>query len=300
MTGSLGMFHSVEGTGLADRASLCRFVQGLPPGFAITKFGESEIAAELEAYSQEAFAQFAAHPSDYTHLRIKGFKLNHFTSPNGSRGDLLVQPTARSQSKSLEAADLAWEALIPDARGFAYQYSSYPAEPSDPRYGRPDSESLNRFGMVVYAEVRDPETGRSEPVGGLDVNLLGKLDLLPGLTYRAALGRETLAHFRLTPDELAAVCHEVTEGEAADGTPIWRVQVRPDPWDWEDSLARQRRLNRPDVFFDIGPMRERFVEPVVLADPGAFDSIDEEVRSWALEHFPEPATRRLRAAGTSG
>lgn len=279
MAEQLRIHQSVENTALSTRHAFCEFVEALPKPFAIKKFGDSELPSEMETFDKKSlssYTDFKAVDDDYTHLRCTGLALSHLVEDQGS-ATILGEPIGRTEAKILSAADDLWANLIPDGQAFTYQYSSYAASLSDPRYGQADSEYVNRFSMVVETMIRDKTTGALRPSGGPSLAPLLYLDLLPGLTYRVALGSEALQKYKIEKEELEAVCHKVEERKAANGDAILACTVRPDPFDWRDSLERQRKLNRPDVFFDIEPLRRAFSEPLIQDDVMDPDAVIAEV-----------------------
>jgi len=293
----IGIFHVIEGCLLNDRQSLSNFIEILPDDFAITKYGESEISSELDkfsGYNSESYRHFLRIKSDYTHFRMKSFSFNWMLHEEDKEAWVFFSANARSFAQKHKKMGQAWADFSPDSHGFSYQYLGFAASVSDPKFGQEDAEDVNRFSLLLEYPVYHAETGELCSTGGQDANHFRYLDLLPGLMWRIGMGEHHFEKYNISPEEISKVCVSTEETTAANGDKLWKFQSREDPLDWRDSYDRQLKLGRPDVFFDIAPLRERFADPVDIKDSGRGDELDKLFKRALIELYPESATRGIK------
>lgn len=283
---------------LTDSARLAAFCQSLPKDFAISKYGVSEVARQMDtfnAFDDPAWQSWIKkNPSSLT-LRMKAMILDFRKPSDGFGASILLRPTARDLAKQVAAMDLAWESAIPDAQGFTYCYSGYTSHVQDPSIGQPDSEYVNRFGFELKYPVYHARTGEYLYDASEDMPVLGpgKLDLLPGLTWRIAMGERLFEKYNISPEEISKVCVATKVTKAANGERLWKFQSREDPFAWRESYERQLKLDRPDVFFDVAPLRKRFAEPIEITDNGQGEALAKMFHAALTEIYPPSATRDI-------
>lgn len=300
MNSKINLEFAAHGLGFSRSEQVVDFVETLPAEFKIRRFGYSDILRELHEFngrSDPAYKNFMAlNPHGPLTLRLNKYTLNYFGKnpmPLGG-SDISIFGNAQKFDGKLKLMNEAWEYFLPDGRAFYQCHTGYAAKAGDPRYGgQADAEDVNRFNMIIHYRRYDRETGEEYSPGGRDVDFLRHLDLLPGLVWRIAMGEHLFQKFDISPEEISRVCVSTEETRAANGDKLWKFQTREDPLDWRDSYERQLRLDRPDVSFDITPLRERFAEPVELADRGMGDDLDKLIKHTLKELYPERATRGI-------
>ncbi len=299
MSSKINLEFTARGLGFVRSERVVDFVESLPVEFNIRRFGYSDILRELHEFigrSDPAYENFMAlNPDGPLTLRLAKYTLNYFGESEAplEGSDISLFGNAQKIEGKLKLMDLAWEYFFPDGQAFYECHTGYAAKASDPQYGQADAEDVNRFNMIIHYRRYDRKTGEEYSPGGRQIDFLRHLDLLPGLMWRIAMGEHLFQKFDISPEEISRVCVSTEETRAANGDKLWKFQTREDPLDWRDSYERQLKLDRPDVFFDIAPLRERFAEPVQLADRGLGDDLDKLVKRALKELYPERATRGI-------
>lgn len=293
----LSFYMDADGNNLPSRQEFFQFCRSLPKGFKITKYGASELAREMsnfEGFDEAGFTRFETlEDAGYVSLRMPGYIINFFPKSAHSKASLSLRPSAASVDKKLISMDNAWKIFFPDGEAFYYCYSGYAAHAAGVGFDQDDSEYVNRFAFVLNYPRYHAGTGEYLGVGGRDMMALGYLDLLPGLTWRIAMGEHHFEKYNISPEEISKVCVSTEETTALNGDRLWKFQSREDPLDWRDSYERQLKLDRPDVFFDIGPLRERFAEPADIKDSGRGEELEQTFKAALIELYPEVATKNI-------
>lgn len=291
----LGLFIETVGSEITNRAALAAFLSGQRTLPKLQKFGASDLAGELikfQGFEDAAFTKWAAvSEEDISNIRLKGAVLGFFAF-NNDPTVLSWRSTANGFDRKREMIDALWAAVIPDGKGFSSCYTGYNAGGSYENDQR-DSEYANRFDCVirypVHHAVSDEYLYQTETLR----HPLRYLDLLPGLMWRIAMGERHFDKYNISPEEISRVCVSTEETTALNGDKLWKFQSRKDPLDWRDSYERQLKLDRPDVFFDIAPLRERFSEPADINDSGRGKELEELFKMALIELYPEAATKGI-------
>jgi hypothetical protein len=291
----LGLIIETTGSEITSRTELVEFLRGSRKIPKIQKFGASDLASELtkfEDFKDPAFITWAsASDADISIIRFKALILSGF-GIQGMPRNLLWRPTAHGFDKKCDMINALWPAVIPDGRGFSSCYTGYAAIGSHER-DQSDSEYANRLNCVIsypaYHAVTEEYLYHTEAL----LYPLDHLDLLPGLMWRIAMGEHHFEKYNISPEEISKVCVATEETTAANGDKLWKFQSREDPLDWRDSYERQLKLNRPDVFFDIAPLRERFCEPADIKDSGRGKELEKLFKTALIELYPEAATKGI-------
>ena len=290
----LSLYMDIEDTGISSPHQMSRLCQDLPKHFKVTKYGASESARELSdfvSFEDAAYQDALKRNLGFFVLRTTGCILN-FTFGDGFPNTISARPSARDFEKKIKVIDDMWQYLVPDARGFYSCYTGYAAHGAL-GFDQDDSEYVNRFSHTIEYSRFHAATGERLCNGGRDADPLRYLDLLPGLTWRIAMGERHFDKYNISPEEISKVCVSTEETTALNGDKLWKFQSRKDPLDWRDSYERQLKLDRPDVFFDIAPLRERFSEPADINDSGRGNELEELFKMALIELYPEPATKGI-------
>lgn len=299
MNKKINLEFEAHHSGMSRSIEMIEFCNSLPTQFSIDKFGYSDIARELHEYKgfdDKVLQSFLSrNPAGPLTLRMKKFSLNYFEERRTKPGvhDFTLVGRSQKLEGRIDLMDLAWECFFPDGRAFYECHTGYSAKVSDPRNGQPDAEDINRLYMSIDYPLMSLDTGEMLSLMSRPAHPLDHLDLLPGLMWRVAMGEHLFQKFDISPEEISRVCVSTEETRAANGDKLWKFQTREDPLDWRDSYERQLNLDRPDVFFDITPLRERFADPVELADRGMGDDLDKLIKHTLKEFYPERATRGI-------
>ena len=290
----------IQNSAVERSEDLINLTQRLPKEFTIQKFGSSDRISELHDYKgkkNDAYKNFLSlNPNGPLTLRLAKFTLNYFGEESLGPHHNSISLFARAQKfeSRVSAIDIAWEHFIPDGKAFYQSFTGYMAKASDPRYGQKDAEDVNRFNILVNYPIISVATGEYAGEAGHNGYPLDHLDLLPGLMWRIGMGEHHFEKYNISPEEISKVCVSTEETTAANGDKLWKFQSREDPLDWRDSYNRQLKLDRPDVFFDIAPLRERFAAPVDIKDSGLGDELDKLFKRALIELYPESATRGIK------
>jgi hypothetical protein len=285
----------IDDTGIASTDQLSRLCKRLPKQFKPTKYGASEAASELydfTSFDDVAYQDALRRNTGFFVLRMTGYIVNFMFGDHDFPNLLSIRTTARDFDKKVKAIDDAWRYFTPDAQGFYNCYTGYAAHGAL-GYDQDDSEYVNRFSHTVKYPTYHAATGEYLYDSGQDMNALRYLDLLPGLTWRIAMGERYFEKYNISPEEISKFCVSTEETTAANGDKLWKFQSREDPLDWRDSYERQLKLNRPDVFFDIAPLRERFSEPADIKDSGRGKELEKLFKTALIELYPEAATKDI-------
>ncbi|MEP3052522.1 MULTISPECIES: hypothetical protein [Alphaproteobacteria] len=292
----LNFYMDADGNNLESRQEFFQFCRSLPADFKITKYGASELAREMsnfKGFEDAGLARFVnLEDVGYVSLRMPGYIINFFPKSAHAEASLSLRSSATSVDKKLIAIDNAWRIFFPDGKAFYYCYSGYAAHGAL-GYDQDDSEYVNRFSHSVKYPTYHAATGEYLYDSGQDMNALRYLDLLPGLTWRIAMGERHFEKYNISPEEISEVCVSTEETTAANGDKLWKFQSREDPLDWRDSYERQLKLDRPDVFFDIAPLRERFSEAADIKDSGRGKELEKIFKMALIELYPEAATKGI-------
>ena len=293
----LGLYMDIKGTYLSSELQVSDFVQNLPKPFLIRKFGTSEIARELHNFSgfgSKEYQEFMQKAGDYFHLRMNDYIFNWLLDHSGQFANISLRASAQKFEKKRDQIDSAWEFFTPDGAGFYHSYTGYSAHSMVADGEQSNSEYVQRYGITIQYPRFHAETG--DFLGNVkgERPALRYLDLLPGLMWRIGMGEHHFEKYNISPEEISKVCVSTEETTAANGDKLWKFQSREDPLDWRDSYERQLKLNRPDVFFDIAPLRKRFADPVDIKDSGRGDELDKLFKRALIELYPESATRGIK------
>ncbi|MEP3053154.1 hypothetical protein [Ascidiaceihabitans sp.] len=294
------LYMQTENGTLNDAAQVAAFCATLPKDFAVTKYGVSENPREMDAFKgfdDAAWLNWTQQDPSSLSLKMKKYTLDYRAPAAGFGSWMLLRPSARDFAAQIKAMDTAWGQAIPDADAFTYSYCGYTSHAQSPSHGQADSEYVNRFKLPVHFPVYHARTGEYLYDASEDMSALGpgKLDLLPGLTWRIAMGEPLFEKFNISPDEISRVCLSTKETTAASGARLWTFQTRNDPLAWRESYDMQLKLNRPDVFFDIAPLRSRFADPVQISDSGKGDALATAFRAALIDLYPQSATKEIKA-----
>lgn len=290
----LSLYMDIEDTGISSPHQFSQLCEGLPKHFKVTKYGASEAARELYdfvSFEDAAYQDALKRNLGFFVLRTTGCIIN-FTFGDGFPNTISARPTARDFEKKIKVIDDMWQYLVPDARGFYSCYTGYAAH-SGLGFDQDNSEYVNRFVHTLNYPVYSAATGEFSCYSGRDADPLRYLDLLPGLMWRIAMGEHHFEKYNISPEEISKVCISTEETTALNGDKLWKFQSREDPLDWRDSYERQLKLGRPDVFFDIAPLRERFSKPVDIKDSGRGDELDKLFKRSLIELYPQAATKNI-------
>jgi len=294
----ISFYMDIMDTALSNASQLSQFCEQLPKTFKIIRYGASELASELTPFHSFTDPEYQAaikRNTGFFVLRMTGYIVN-FMFEDDWPNSLSIRVTVRDFEKKIRAINEAWQWVIPDGHGFYSCYTGYAAHSGDPNLSQGDSEYVNRFPLVVHFPSYHAETKEYLYDAGQYMAPLGKgnLDLLPGLMWRIGMGEHHFEKYNISPEEISKVCVSTEETTAANGDKLWKFQSREDPLNWRDSYERQLKLNRPDVFFDIAPLRERFADPVDIKDSGRGDELDKLFKRALIELYPENATRGIK------
>lgn len=290
----LSLYMDIDNTEIASTDQLSQIYKSLSKQFKIMKYGASEAARELHnfvGFGDPAYQDALKRNLGFFVVRMTGCNVN-FMFGDDFPNNISVRPTARDFKKKIKVIDDMWQHLVPDAQGFYSCYTGYAAHGAL-GYDQDDSEYVNRFSHTVKYPTYHAATGEYLYDSGQDMNALRYLDLLPGLTWRIAMGEHYFEKYNISPEEISKVCVSTEETTALNGDKLWKFQSREDPLDWRDSYERQLKLDRPDVFFDIAPLRERFAEPADIKDSGRGEELDTLFKKTLIELYPENATKDI-------
>ena len=290
----LSLYMDIEDTGIAGTHQMSHVFQNSPKHFKVRKYGASESARELYdfiSFEDEAYQDAMKRNLGFFVLRMADCIVN-FTFDDSFPNKISVRPTARNFDKKVTVINDVWRYLTPDAQGFYNCYTGYAAHGAL-GYDQDDSEYVNRFVHTLKYPVYSAASGEFSYYGGRGADPLRYLNLLPGLTWRIAMGEHHFEKYNISPEEISKVCVSTEETTALNGDKLWKFQSRKDPLDWRDSYERQLKLDRPDVFFDIAPLRERFSEPADINDSGRGNELEELFKMALIELYPEAATKGI-------